>query len=250
MFHKNEKNPDLIFGTRAVVEAIESGREINKVFIKAGTDNALIRDLKAAIAKHKIFYQYVVEEKIERLAPYKNHQGVVALVSPVSYDEIEMVLPELFESGKLPLLVILDGITDVRNFGAIARSVAAFDADAIIIPLKGGVSITSDAVKTSAGALSRVRTCRVKDMQQTLAFLRQSGVYIVACTEKATKNIDKINFTVPIAIILGSEEDGISKECLQKSDVEATIPLSGEMNSLNVAAAASIILYEAYKQRQ
>ena len=256
MFHKSEKNPDLIFGTRAVVEAIEAGREINKVFIQSGTDNALIRELKAAIAKHKVFYQYVVAEKIERLAPHKNHQGVVAMVSPVHYYELEMLLPEIFEAGKVPLLVVLDGITDVRNFGAIARSVAALKADALIIPMKEGVSITSDAIKTSAGALNYVKTCRVKDLLDTLDFLKQSGVFLLACTEKASQSIDQIDFKVPIALILGSEEEGISKECLKKVDASAKIELAfaqeigSEMNSLNVSAAASIVLYEAQRQRK
>ena len=248
---KNQKNPDLIFGTRAVLEAIISGKAINKVFLKNKIDNTLVRDLKKVMTEYQVFYQYVVEEKIERLAPGKNHQGVVALVSPAEYYELDLLLPALFEAGKNPLFVILEGITDVRNFGAIARSVATLGADAIILPLKNSVSITSDAIKTSAGALHQVKTCRVKNLLEAVIFLQNSGVQVIACSEKANTNVNEVDFTVPTALIFGSEEDGIASEILKKSNQIAKIPFLEESGiySLNVSAAAAIVLYEAQQQR-
>ena len=174
---------------------------------------------------------------------------MVASISPIHYENIELLLPSLFEKSVTPLIVILDEITDVRNLGAMARSALALGADAIISPIKGGASISADAIKTSAGALHHLATCRSKHLPDTLDFLKKSGLQIVACTEKAEKTIAAVDFKLPTALLLGSEDQGISAECLKLADEKTKIALTGPINSLNVSAALSVILYEVHMQR-
>jgi 23S rRNA (guanosine2251-2'-O)-methyltransferase len=243
---KDDSN--LIFGTRAVIEAIRSGKEIDKVFIQDRLKNELIAELKKLVNDHKIPFQYVPAEKLNRLTP-KNHQGVVAYISIVTYYRIEDVLPTLFEQGKVPLLLVLDRITDVRNFGAIARTAECAGADAIIIPSRGSAQVNGDAIKTSAGALHKIPVCREDNLKDTIEYLKDSGLQVVACTEKTETFYYGIDLTSPTALIMGSEEDGISGEYLKRSDQRAKIPLMGEIGSLNVSVAAGILLYEAVRQR-
>lgn len=246
--HK-EKNENIIFGTRAVIEAINAGKEVDKVFIQDRLTNELISELKKLVRDHKIPFQFVPVEKLNRLTT-KNHQGVVAYFSAVTYYKIEDVLPSVFEQGKVPLFIILDRITDVRNFGAIARSAECAGAHAIIIPSRGAAQVNGDAIKTSAGALHKIPVCREDNLKDTIEYLKESGVQIVACTEKTESYYYSIDLTSPTAIIMGSEEDGISGEYIRRSDHKAKIPLMGEIGSLNVSVASGIILYEAVRQRQ
>ena len=199
----------------------------------------MVRDLNAT---------YVPVEKLNRLTT-KNHQGAAGYISSITYHKIKNILPAIIERGKAPLLLILDRITDVRNFGAIARTAECSGVDAIIIPAHGAAQINSDAIKTSAGALHKISVCREENLKNVIDFLKECGVQIVACTEKTNDYYFQIDFTVPTAIIMGSEEDGILNEYLQKSDAKAKIPLMGEIGSLNVSVAAGIILYEAVSQR-
>jgi 23S rRNA (guanosine2251-2'-O)-methyltransferase len=239
---------NIIFGTRAVIEAITSGKEIDKVFVQDRLKNDLTNELRKLIVDHKIPYQFVPVEKLNRLTP-KNHQGVVAYLSTITYYKVEDILPMVFEKGKVPLFVILDRITDVRNFGAIARSAECAGVDAIIIPSRGAAQVNGDAVKTSAGALHKIPVCREENLKLTLDYLKDSGVQIVACTEKTDSYYYDIDLNAPTAILMGSEEDGISGEYLKRSDHKAKIPLLGEIGSLNVSVAAGIMLYEAVRQR-
>ncbi|MEN9443266.1 MAG: rRNA ((2251)-2-O)-methyltransferase RlmB [Bacteroidota bacterium] len=237
-----------IFGIRAVIEAISAGKEIEKVLIKNGSQGELITELLQHIHKHKVSFQYV---PLERLSKYSkgNHQGVIALVSPIIYQDIEQVINKVLKSGKDPLVLVIDHVTDVRNFGAMARTAECTGVDAILVAEKGAAQVNSDAIKTSAGALLSIPVCRAKSMMKAVTFLKQSGLQIVAATEKAESSIYQADLTGPMALVLGSEDRGISPDMLKLTDLEVRIPLLGEIASLNVSVAAGVILYEAQRQK-
>ena len=239
---------DFIYGTRAVIEAINQGKTIEKVLIRTGHQNELIEQLISLIKENEIPFQFVPVEKINRVTR-KNHQGVLAFISPVEFSDIEILLPLIFEQGKEPLLLVLDQITDVRNFGAITRSAECAGVDAIIIPEKGMARIGGDAVKTSAGAIHHVPICKSKNLYKTILFLKDSGVEIIASTEKADTIYTNGNFNCPAAIILGSEESGISPAILKLASQRLKIPLHGRIESLNVSVSAALMIYEAVRQR-
>ncbi len=239
---------EYIYGTRAVIEAINTGKTIERVFIKTGLNNELYQQLISLIKENEIAFQFVPIEKINRITR-KNHQGVLAFISPVEYSNIEMLLPMLFETGKEPLILVLDQITDVRNFGAIARSAECAGVDAIIIPEKGMARIGADAVKTSAGAIHHIPICKVTNLLKTIQYLKDSGIQIVAATEKADKNYTDGDFKTPLAIVMGSEESGISPSILNIADQKLKIPLFGKIESLNVSVSAALMIYEAVRQR-
>jgi 23S rRNA (guanosine2251-2'-O)-methyltransferase len=239
---------DFIFGTRAVQEAVLANKPIDKVLFRKGLNNELFQQLYAEIKRKEIPFQFVPPEKINRITR-KNHQGVLALLSPVDFQKIEDILPRVYEQGKNPLIVFLDQVTDVRNFGAIVRTAECAGVDAVVIPERGFARISGDAVKTSAGALFTVPVCRVKDLGATLDFVKNSGLKVVAATEKTDRLYTETNMTSPLAVVLGSEEKGISPGILKQCDVLTKIPLMGRIQSLNVAVACSIILYEAVRQR-
>ncbi|HKR05343.1 MAG TPA: 23S rRNA (guanosine(2251)-2'-O)-methyltransferase RlmB [Bacteroidia bacterium] len=241
--------PDsLTYGIRPVIEAIQSGKEIERIFIQQGLNNSLINELKALLKKNNIIYQAVPAEKLNRLTR-NNHQGVVCFISEVTYYKIEDVVPQIFEEGKIPLLVMLDRVTDVRNFGAIARTAECAGVDAIVIPSKGAAQINSDAIKTSAGALHRIKVCRENNLKEVIEYLKESGIAVIGCTEKTADTIYTADFSLPVAIIMGSEEDGISGEYLKRCDAKVKIPMAGKISSLNVSVAAGIVLFEAIRQR-
>ena len=242
------ENKDFIFGTRAVIEAINNSRTIEKILIKKGLSNELFQQLQPLIKEYNIPVQLVPIEKINRITR-KNHQGVLAFVSPIEYTNIEVLVPGLFESGKDPLILVLDQITDVRNFGAIARSAECGGVDAIIIPEKGMARIGADAVKTSAGALHYVPVCKVKSLLKSIQFLAESGIRIFAATEKGDKLYTETNFQTPAAIIMGSEEDGISQTILELAHEKVKIPILGNIESLNVSVSAALMIYEVVRQR-
>ncbi len=239
---------EFIYGTRAVIEAINTGKNIEKVFIKTGLNNELYQQLLSLIRENEIAFQFVPIEKINRITR-KNHQGVLAFISPVEYTNIEMLLPMIFESGKIPVLLILDQITDVRNFGAIARSAECAGVHAIIIPEKGMARIGADAVKTSAGAIHHIPICKVNNLYKTILYLKDSGIRIIAATEKADKIYTEGNFNSPLAIVMGSEESGISQQILNNADEKLKIPLLGNIESLNVSVSAALMMYEVVRQR-
>ncbi len=242
------ENDEYIYGTRAVIEAINTGKTIEKVFIKTGLNNELYQQLLSLIRENEIPFQFVPIEKINRITR-KNHQGVLAFISPIEYTNVEMLLPVLFETGKEPILLILDQITDVRNFGAIARSAECAGVQAIIIPEKGMARIGADAIKTSAGAINYVPICKVNNLYRTIQYLKDSGIQIIAATEKADKIYTDGNFNCPVAIVMGSEESGISQPILNIADQKLKIPLFGSIESLNVSVSAALMMYEAVRQR-
>jgi 23S rRNA (guanosine2251-2'-O)-methyltransferase len=244
---ESERN-ELLFGIRAIIEAVKSGKEIDKLFLQAGIKGELISELKAIVAAHQIPYQYVPIEKLNRLTP-KNHQGAVCFVSPIAYQHIETILPGIYEKGEVPLILILDRITDIRNFGAIARTAECAGVHALIIPSRGAAQINGDAIKTSAGALHKIPVCKEENLKATIEFLKDSGVQIIACSEKTDKDYYTADMTGPVALIMGSEEDGISAEYLKRCDATVKIPLYGTIDSLNVGVATGIVLFEGMRQR-
>lgn len=242
-----DKN-DYIFGLRAVAEALESGRHIDKVLMRRDLTGDLARDLLTELKRHDIPVQKVPVEKLNRIT-MKNHQGVIALIAAAPYHKIENVIPAIYEEGRVPFIIMLDGVTDTRNFGAIARTADCAGVDAIVIPEKGSASVTPDAMKTSAGALLYVPVCRVKSLSEAVDFLHDNGLKIVAATEKGQQNYTDVDMTVPVAIVMGAEETGISDEILRKADDLAAIPLKGKIGSLNVSVASGIVMYETLRQR-
>ncbi len=248
-YERREKkdSDEFIFGIRAVIEAIKAEREINKVMILKGINKDLFLELKDALAGKNYYIQYVPQEKLDKVTQ-NNHQGVIAYVSPITYHNVEKLVEEKLEKGEKPFILFLDRITDVRNFGAIARTAECQGVDAIVIPSRGSVQVTSDAIKTSAGALNRIPVCKSDNIKDSLFYLQQCGLRIVACTEKTNVPLYEVNLRGSVAVVMGSEEDGITSDILNLADIKAKIPMKGEIASLNVGVAAGMILYEKMRQ--
>lgn len=243
-----EDDSQVIYGTRAVLEAIEAGRDIERVVIQRDLQSELTKELMQVAREHKIPIQKVPKEKFNSFRK-KNHQGVVCYISPISFSSIENVIEGSFNKGKDPFILILDQITDVRNFGAIVRSAECAGVDGIVIPEKGSARINNDAMKTSAGALNLIPVCRSSNLNKTVEYLQTSGITITACTEKGDKSIYDVSYVGPVAIIMGSEDTGISNDLIRKSEHLAFIPMKGKIGSLNVSVATAVILFEANRQR-
>ena len=243
------KNEQYIYGIRPVIEALKSGKEIERILLQKGLRGEGFHELFGIIRQLEIPTQTVPVDKLNRITR-KNHHGVVAFLSEISYQRLDYIVPFIYEEGKIPLILVLDRITDVRNLGAIARTAECAGADAILLPVKGSAQINADTVKASAGALYKIPVCRCPDLQNSIQYMKNSGLRIFAATEKAGREHFRADFTGPSALILGSEEDGISPEILRLADEEIRIPLQGEIASLNVSVAAGILLYEAIRQRQ
>lgn len=238
----------MIFGVRAVIEAVQAGKEIDKILVKREIQSELSKELFAALKGTLIPVQRVPQEKLNRLTR-KNHQGVIAFISAVTYQKTEDLVPFLFEQGKNPFFVMLDGVTDVRNFGAIARTCECAGVDAVIIPARGSVSVNADAVKTSAGALHTLPVCREQNLRSTLRFLKESGFRVVAATEKGDDDYTRGDYTGPLCLVMGAEDKGVDYDNLALADEWVKIPIRGTIESLNVSVAAGILIYEAVKQR-
>jgi len=240
-------NPDTIYGIRPVIEAIRSGKVIDKILIKRGLSGELYGELMNILKENGIHAQQILPERFNAFGN-RNHQGVVAYISPVDFQPIEEIVTQLWEAGTEPFLVILDGVTDVRNFGAIVRTAECAGVHAVAFPLKGSAKIGSDAVKTSAGALHHMPICRVNSIKSTISFLKQSGIKVVAATEKASKNYTQVELKPPIAFIMGSEDVGVSEDIMKMADELVSIPVVGKVESLNVSVAAGLLIYEAIRK--
>ncbi|MGN0066950.1 MAG: 23S rRNA (guanosine(2251)-2'-O)-methyltransferase RlmB [Bacteroides sp.] len=239
---------EMIFGVRAVIEALQAGKEIDKILIKRDIQSDLSKELFAALKGTTIPVQRVPIERLNRITK-KNHQGVVAFISPVTYQLTEQLVPFLFEEGKNPFFIMLDGVTDVRNFGAIARTCECAGVDALIIPNRDSVSVNADAIKTSAGALHKLPVCRELNLTATLRYLKESGFRIIAATEKGDYNYTEADYSGPLCIIMGAEDKGVSYDNLALCDEWVKIPMRGTIESLNVSVAAGILIYEAIRGR-
>ncbi|MBN2683082.1 MAG: 23S rRNA (guanosine(2251)-2'-O)-methyltransferase RlmB [Bacteroidales bacterium] len=238
-----------IFGIQPVKEAVLAGKSIDKVLIKKGLQSELFGELFKLLRDRKINFQYVPQEKLNHLSG-GNHQGIIAFVSPIEFIEIADIIPYIYEKGEVPFILVLDEISDVRNFGAIARTAECAGVHAIIIPFKGSAAIGADAMKTSAGALSRITICKSNNLPESIKYLKTSGLQILAADEKAEKSYLESDFTIPTALIMGSEETGIQKENLKEADSVIRIPMNGEIQSLNVSVATGILLFEGLNQRK
>lgn len=242
------KENEMIFGIRAVIEAVQAGKEVDKIVVKNELQGDLARELFEVIRGREIPVQRVPVERLDRLTR-KNHQGVVAFVAAVTYQHLDEIVPFVYEQGKDPFIVLLDGITDVRNFGAIARTCECAGVDAVAIPSKGSVSVNADAMKTSAGALNVLPVCKEKSINQAIRYLKDCGFLVIAATEKAERIYTEANYTGPVALVMGAEDTGVSPENLRICDELVRIPQFGSIGSLNVSVATSILIYEGVRQR-
>ncbi len=239
---------DLIYGTRAVIEAVRAGKQIDKIYLQTGLNNDLMKELVNTLKEHDVPYSWVPLEKINKLTT-KNHQGVVGFLSAALYASLQSLIDLAYSEGRTPFFLLLDRITDVRNFGAVARTCECAGMDALVIEEKGNAPITSDAVKTSAGALHHLPVCRVKSLKQAMKDLQDNGIQVIACTEKATKNLYELDLSSPTALLMGSEEDGVAPPLLKEADAVVKIPMKGKIESLNVSVAAGIAIYEVIRQK-
>jgi len=237
-----------IFGIRAVIEAINSGKTIDKVFVQKGLKGELFFELEKLLHKHSINTSYVPVEKLNRLSN-KNHQGVVAQISPIEFHDLEQLVMEVIESGKKPIFLLLDQISDVRNFGAIIRTAECTGVNGIIIQKKGGAPVSGDTIKTSAGAVFKVPICKVDHIKDAMFYLQASDIKVIAATEKTDNTVYDVSFKEPCAIIMGSEGKGVSPSILKLADDKAKLPMYGEIGSLNVSVACGAFLYEVVRQR-
>ena len=240
---------DYIFGLRPVLEAIEASKSIDKILLKRDFTGELAHEVIAKAKEYDIPVQRVPNEKLNRIT-MKNHQGVIAIMCPVRYHDLDNIVATLYEEGKNPMAIILDGVTDARNFGAIARSAECAGADFIVIPERGSASVTSDSVRASAGALFHIPVCRVKELDRAVSRLQENGYKIVGASEKSVVDYTDIDYRVPIAIVMGAEDTGITSGVLRRCDDLAAIPIKGNIGSLNVAVACGVMLYEAVRQRR
>lgn len=245
---RQPKDSNMIYGIRPLMEAIRSDKTIDKVLFQKGLQGELFKELFFEVRQHKIPFQYVPLEKINRLTR-QNHQGVIAFLSAIEYQDVYDILPTIFEEGRAPFLLMLDKITDVRNVGAIARSAECAGVDAIILPLNGGAQLNDDAVKTSAGALHHIPVCRHSNLVEIINYLKESGVEVIGVTEKANHPVYRKDLTGPICLIMGNEYEGIAWDYLRLCQDTVNIPMVGTIRSLNVSVATGIALFEAVKQR-
>ena len=243
-----KKKSNIIYGIRTVIEAVKSGQHLERVFIQKNLKGDLYKELMLNLHNSSTPLSKVPAERIQKFTR-QNHQGVVALISPVQYHNLEHLIPQLYEQGKNPLILVLDEITDIRNFGAIARTAECLGVHSLVIPSRGGAQINEDAVKTSAGAFNYLPVCRVNNLLDAVRYLQESGINIISCSEKTDSTLDKMHFTFPTAIIMGSEERGISDSLMDLSNEIAKVPMTGSIESLNVGVAAGMALYEVQRQR-
>ncbi len=241
-------NPDLIFGSRAIIETIKAGKDLNKILLQKDFQSDLNKELRDLAREYQIPVQLVPKEKLNAITT-KNHQGVIGFGSPVSYYNIADLLPRIYEMGETPLIIALDRVTDVRNFGAIARSAACAGAHGILVPAQNSALVTSDALKTSAGALASLPVCKEVDFKAALRYLKASGLQIVAADQHATTPVFKADLLGPTVILMGSEDEGIGLDLMRMADQLVTIPITGVIESLNVSVAAGVFLFEAVRQR-
>ncbi len=251
-FHVKREHPSnqqLVCGMRPVMEAIDAGKQIDKIMIQANLDGSLAQEVKAKIRAAGLPMQFVPIEKLNGLTD-SNHQGVVALIAPIKFHTFMDLLPTLTEESKMPMVLMLDHITDVRNLGAIVRTAECVGVDAVVVPDKGSAQIGEDAIKTSSGALLRVPICREPNLKTVLNLARQSGMQVCAATEKGATDYIEVDFRHPTLLIMGAEDTGVSPELLKLADVRAKLPIMGEVQSLNVSVAAAVFMYEVLRQRR
>lgn len=237
-----------IFGRHPVIEAIRAGQTVEKVFLQQGMRGEFEKEIRALSKEFEFPITVVPKERLQKYAR-SNHQGVLAFLSLITYQKLEDILPHIYEQGEVPLILILDGVTDVRNVGAIARSAELLGVHALVLPQKGSAQVNAEAMKTSAGALAKIPVCRVKTTTQAVRQLQEMGIRVAASVLPAKQSILEMDLTGPIALVVGSEDDGVSAGVLKEVDTQFWIPQRGTLDSFNVSVAASIMLFECYRQR-
>ncbi|MEM9824715.1 MAG: 23S rRNA (guanosine(2251)-2'-O)-methyltransferase RlmB [Bacteroidota bacterium] len=238
----------MIIGRHPIVEAIKAGQPIDKLILQQGVRGDFEKEIRYLSKRNNIPLQVVPKERMKKFSR-ANHQGVIGFLSLLPYYRLEDLLPMIYEKSEVPLLLLLDGVTDVRNFGAIARSAECSGVHGIVIPKKGAAQINAEAIKTSAGALTKIPICRETSLSAAIDFLELSGIQVLATDLKAAKPIFDLDFTLPTAIVMGAEGEGISPAILRKVQQSIIIPQVGTTDSFNVSVAAGIVLYEVMRQR-
>lgn len=244
---ENQEKVNYIYGMHPVLEAINAGKNIDKVYLKSGLEGESFRQLLSLMQSKGIAFQFVPVQRLDRITKAR-HQGVIAQLPSIEYSSMEQAVEYASSNGGL--ILVLDGVSDVRNFGAIARSAECAGFKSIILPAKGGASITPDSIKTSAGALLRLNVCKVPNIRTALYYLKERDYTIVSASEKGSKLIYDVDFSKPVAIVMGDEHNGVSDSALKLSDVIAAIPMAGGIGSLNVSVASAIVMYEVVRQRR
>lgn len=246
---KTQNKQQIVYGLRPVIEALSSGVQIERVLIQNGLNSSLLNELRSKLKEGDVPFQYVPVEKLNKMTT-GNHQGVVATIAAVKYRSFVELMEDLCaDEARMPLVVLLDHVTDVRNMGAIARTAECAGVDALVVPDHGSAALNEDAIKTSSGALLRLPVCREQNLKTVVNLAKQYGCQIVASTEKGAVHYREVDFRKPTLLIMGNEETGISPELLKMSDVRAKLPIVGEVQSLNVSVAAGVMMYEALEQR-
>lgn len=246
--NKTDTTKGLLIGIRPLQEALDAGKEVDKVLVQKGLTSKNFKELWPKLKESGTPVQHVPFEKLQRITR-KNHQGVIAFTSVVDFQNLGEIVTRTYENGESPFLLLLDRVTDVRNFGAISRTAECAGIHAIVVPSRGSAPINFDALKTSAGALNHIPICRESNLKETINYLKNSGIKVVGCTEKTEQLTFETDLTGPLAIIMGSEENGISPEYLKLCDASVKLPMFGKIGSLNVSVATGAILYESLRQR-
>lgn len=244
-----EKQSSKIFGLRAIIEAINAGNSIDKVFLQKDVNGTLMIELKQLIKQNNITSSIVPVEKLDRMSRDNNHQGAAALIAPISFYDLDSLITSTLEKGETPLFILLDQLSDVRNFGAIIRTAECTGAHGVIIPKTGNAPVNGETVKTSAGAAFNVPICKVDHIKDAIFMLQAADIQIVCATEKTEETIFDADFTKPTAIVMGSEDRGINPSILKIADTKVKLPLLGKIGSLNVSVACGAFLYETVRQR-
>ncbi len=246
--NKQQNKNDFIFGIRAVMEAVKAGKHIDKVLVKRGLNGELSKELMVLLKQYDIPFVFAPEEKLQRVTR-KNHQGVIAYLSPIEFYNLEELVAQTFEKGEMPFFIMLDSVTDVRNFGAIVRTAECAGVQGVIVAEKGSARIGSDAVKTSAGALYNMPVCRVKSIKNAIQYLQQSGIKVFGASEKTEQVYFNEEYKNPLCIVMGAEDTGLSPDAIKHCDQLIKIPITGKIESLNVSVAMGILVYEVVKHR-
>lgn len=248
-FREKHSKQQVLYGLRPVIEAIDAGKQIDRIYLQSGASGNLMTELKEKIREHDIPFQFVPTEKLDKLT-YANHQGVVATIALIPYHALAQMLPTLTEESDAPFILMLDHLTDVRNVGAIVRTAECVGANAVVVPDHGSAQMNEDAVKTSSGALLRIPICRESNLKTAINLAKQYGLQVVAASEKATTDYLDTDFRLPTLLIMGAEDTGVSPELLRLCDHYAKLPILGKVQSLNVSAAAAVFMYELLRQRR
>lgn len=245
---KEQNDKDYIFGIHNIEEALVAGRPVDKLLVRKGAQGGQYNKALTMARNQGVVVQAVPVEKINRVTR-KNHQGILAFISPVPFQKLDEIVARAYEAGRDPFIMLLDGVTDVRNFGAIARTAECAGMDAIVLPYRNSAAVNAAAMKTSAGALNHLPVCKVPNMKSAISQLKKSGLSVAAASERGDTPLHKAKLDGPLALVMGAEDTGLSPEVLKGAGQLISIPIAGRVSSLNVSVSAGVLIYEALRQR-